>query len=160
MSAHAIVAPFKSNAIKKGQRMKRLPTLITLRSAEVLREEAMQFAYRKVGMHVGVLLAAVCMSISLHLALAGDSVGGVSIGLALVSPLLLGVAWYCGRTLSFPHCPRLTFAELDAMRNDMGLPAEVLEQTYDSVVVGSDEDWQSVKRAQVAAADAQQTGTS
>lgn len=129
--------------------MNRLPTLITYRSAAVMREEAIQFAYRKLGLYLGLPGASLGTAAGAWLTLAGtDSV--LAMALFVVSLVSFALAMYCARTMRYPHNPRLSFEELNMMRDDMGLPAEVFQQTRDSVVLGSDEDWKSVKQAEAA----------
>lgn len=139
--------------------MKRLPTLITYRSAMVMREEAIQFAYRKMGQYVSMLVGSMSMAAGAWLILTGAS-NALLWSLLVVSLASSIAATYCGRTMSFPHCPRLSFEELDAMRDDMGLPAEVIHQTRDSVVLGSEEDWKAARQAEAVVAKIQRIAKS
>ncbi len=125
--------------------MKRLPTLITYRSAEAMRDDAIRFANRKMGLHIGLLVGLLCMLGAMRLVTTGaDEV--LSYALLGIGASALAAAYYCGKTMDFPHCPRLSLEELETMRNEMGLRSEVYQQTHDSVLHGTFDEHRAIKQ--------------
>lgn len=133
--------------------MKRLPTLVTYRSAEELRDAGMRFAYRKAGLYVGALVAILSVFAATWSGVASELMF-VLFGVGVVA---LAVASYCGRTLEFPHCPRLSLEELESMRDDMGLPPEVFRQTHDNVLHGSFEEHRAITKTNAVLAKIKQS---
>lgn len=123
----------------------RLPTLVTYRSATELRDAGIRYAYRRAGMHIGIVVGLVAASVAQYLAMvAGAEIGILEWMLFIFGIASIFVAGYCGRTAEFPQCPRITLEELDAMRNEMGLLPEVFRQTHDSVLHGSFEEHRAI----------------
>lgn len=137
--------------------MERLPTLITYRSAEVMRQESIQWAYRRAGLYVGMLIFALSMAAAARTVFIGAD-DFMSAVLFLVGLASLAAAAYCGTTMDYPHFPRLSLDELAAMRDDMGLPAVVFQQTHDAVIHGTAEDRFASRRVDEIIAKIQQTG--
>ena len=125
--------------------MKRLPTLIPYRSAEAMRDDAIRFAYRKMGLRLGVPVAILCLLAAMRLLTTGSDellvyalLGGGAFALAVVG--------YCGKTMEFPHCPRLSLEELELMRNEMGLRPDIYRQTHDSVLHGTFDEHRAIEQ--------------
>lgn len=119
----------------------RLPTLITIRSAEAWRDAGIRFAYLKAGI-IGALALLIPISIYLLWILQKPQehdIGSVWLMLGLVLALMVSIA-LCARAMEFPHFPRMTLEELEIMRVEMGIPAHVFKQTHDSVLHGSSEE--------------------
>lgn len=119
----------------------RLPTLITIRSAEAWRDAGIRFAYLKAGI-IGALALLIPISIFLLWILQKPQehdIGSVWLMLGLVLALMVSIA-LCARSMEFPHFPRMTLEELEIMRVEMGIPAHVFKQTHDSVLHGSSEE--------------------
>lgn len=116
----------------------KLPTLVTYRSAEALRDSGIRYAYLKAGMLVSFAIAILLGACGLRLIFGSHEPVN-----SLVWPLLIfsiaagAAAAACGRAMEYPHCPRLTLEELETMRNEMGIPPNVFQQTHDSVLHGS-----------------------
>lgn len=126
--------------------MNRFPTLVTYRSALAMRDEAIGFAYRKVGHRVGCFVGLLCMLAAVYLLVSGA--GLLWVGLLLMGgACALGVAFYCARTLDFPHFARLSLEELELMRDEMGLRPDVYLQTHGSVLHGSLDEHRAIKLA-------------
>lgn len=117
--------------------------LVTLRSAYALRDDGARFAYWKSGMFGAMLLGINFLACSVGLRwMRPDAVVLPMVLLALAAALFVAVGW-CAKRLRYPHCVRLTREELDAMRDDMGIPDDVFRLTQDSVIHGSKEDFQA-----------------
>lgn len=125
--------------------MKRLPTLITYRSAEVMRDDAIRFAYRKMGLHIGLLIGLLCLFAAMRLVTTGSD-ELLMYALLGVGAAALAAACYCGKTMDFPHCPRLSLEELELMRNEMGLRTDVYQQTHDTVLHGTFDEHRAMKQ--------------
>lgn len=119
----------------------KLPTLVTYRSAEALRDSGIRYAYLKAGMLASFAIAVLLGACVLWLIATptGNSVflGWVLLGFAVASGAATAVF---GRAMEFPQSPRMTQEELDSMRDEMGIPAHVFRQTHDSVLHGSMEE--------------------
>ena len=114
---------------------KRLPTLVTYRSAEALRNDGIGYGYRKAAMHFSLLIAVAAGGFAEVQTICPGTVGTIT--LLLIAAAAAAIAFYCGKTSEFPHFPRLTLEELEAMREDMALPPAVCQQTENSVLIGS-----------------------
>jgi hypothetical protein len=126
--------------------MKRLPTLVTFRSAEAFRDDGIHFAYRKAGLHVGLLLALCCMAAATRLALSGVD-NGLMWALFGLGAASMCIALYSARSMEFPRFPRLSLEELEAMRHDMGILPEVFKQTHDNVLHGTPDEFRAIETA-------------
>lgn len=136
--------------------MKRLPTLVTYRSAEDLRNAGIRFAYRKAGLYVGTLVVLLCMVAGIRLILSGVD-NGLMLALFAIGGVSLCVALYSAKTMEFPHSPRLSLVELEAMRDDMGLLPAVFKQTRDSVLHGTLEEHRAIETADVVLSNIQKS---
>ncbi len=125
--------------------MERTPTLVTYRSAIELRDAGIEYAYRKLGMHVGLFVVLCVMAASVFYLVTGK--GLPPLVLLLIGLAAMGVAAWCAEKAVFPQEPRLTLDELETLRNDMGIPADVFKQTHDSVIHGSIEEHQAMEGA-------------
>ena len=126
---------------------KKLPILVTLRSAAALRDDAILYAYCRAGFHVCLLLAVVSGVVGQCLLVYTDAAGWVS-GLFAVCMVVFGfVAYFCGEKMEYPHFPRLTLDELEAMRDDMGLSPENYMQTHNNVLHASRQEMQAMETA-------------
>lgn len=123
--------------------MTRLPTLITCRSAIELRDEGIRYANLRAGMLSAILAGLAAATgpwwlreawISYPLLAAATAGAGV-------------VAYFCGSRAEFPHTPRLTLAEMEAMRDDLQLSPGVLQQTYGAVLHGSFDEHRAIETA-------------
>ena len=126
--------------------MDKLPTLITHRSAEELRDAGIAYAYKKAGLHVGLVVVFAVIGANVFLYLSGKE---TPLALLLIGVVAMAAAFWCGHTAVYPHTPRLTLEELDTMKNDIGLRPDVFKQTYDSVLHGSAEEHQAIEKAHV-----------
>lgn len=127
---------------------KRLPTLVTYRSAEAFRDAGIRYAYMRAGVLASFMIAMLAGSVVLRLMLKSpeqsDSLAWLLSGIAVAA----GVAMVLyGRAVEYPQCPRMTLEELEAMRSDMGMPAHVFQQTHDSVLHGSMEEIHAQSKA-------------
>lgn len=119
----------------------RPPTLVTYRSAEEMRDAGIRYAYRMAVVIGCGSIAALCALTGPLLMLSQLEHGWASILMA-VAVLAAGAAFYGHETAraKYPRHPRLTLAELNAM-SGMRLPPEVMEQTIDSVLIGTPEEF-------------------
>lgn len=135
----------------------RLPTLVTYRSAVELRDAGIRYAYRKAGMHAGLLIGPIAASVALYLVWSENTASSVLLlPLLIVGVLSIAIAGVCGKAAEFPHAPRLTLEELDTMRNDMGLSPEIFRQTHDSVLQGSFAEHKAIEQTDAVLARVQQ----
>lgn len=116
---------------------KRLPTLVTYRSAEALRDDGIGYGYRKAAMHFSLLVAVAAGGFAQVQTMSSGTVGNITLVLLLIAAAAATIAFYCGKTAEYPHFPRLTLEELEAMREEMALPPAVCQQTENSVLIGS-----------------------
>lgn len=127
--------------------MNKFPTLVTFRSAIQLRDAGIRYAYLKVGLFIGMTIALLAGCVALFALARAEYAGFVWI--ALVTAFGgVAVAYSCARKAEFPHLPRLTLDELEAMQQDMGLPSAVIRQTQDCVLHGSKEEHLAAEEAQ------------
>ena len=116
----------------------RLPTLVTYRSAAELRDAGIRYAHLRACMHVGLWIGMSAASTALYIVWSENPANNVLLlPLLICGVISMSIAGVCAKTADFPHTPRLTLEELDAMRNDMGLSPEIFRQTHDSVLQGS-----------------------
>lgn len=113
-----------------------LPILVTLRSAEEMRDAGIRFAYLRAGMFVSLFIVLIMVACFVYLT-EGSSrqivpLAGLFMGLVFAAVVTIGM---CTRAMEFPQYPRLEREELDAMQNQMGIPAHVFRQTHDNVVM-------------------------
>lgn len=136
---------------------KRLPTLVTFRSAQDLRDAGIHFAYRKAGLNVGLLVAILSMAAVLHIRLYGadDTFMWALFGVSAIS---VCIAIYSSKTMEFPQFPRLSIEELETMRYDMGLRPDVFSQTYGAVLHGTPEEHRAIYAADAVISKIQNNG--
>lgn len=118
---------------------KRMPTLVTYRSAEEMKRAGIRYGAIKAVQTFAILLA--FMAVSCGLVLQSELPGWAALG-ALWG---IGVAIVCYKLSGDMVCngdlsPRLSFEELDAMKSHMGIPSSVFEQTNSAVLHGTKED--------------------
>lgn len=116
---------------------KRLPTLVTYRSAEALRDDGIGYGYRKAAMLFFLLIAVAAGGFAEVQTISSGTVESSTLALLAIALAAAAIAFYCGKTAEYPHIPRLTIEELETMRGEMGLPPAVCQQTENSVLVGS-----------------------
>lgn len=116
----------------------KLPTLVTYRSAEALRDSGIRYAYLKAGMLAALAIAVLLGASVLWLIVKSPEHTGplrwLLLGLEFAACAAVAV---CSRAIEYPQTPRMTLDELEAMRDKMGVPAHVFQQTHDSVLHGS-----------------------
>lgn len=105
-----------------------------------MRDDAIRFAYRKMGYNIGLLVALLCMLAAVRLVTTGAD------ELLAVGAFALVAAYFCGKTMDFPHCPRLSLEELELMCNEMGLRPDVYRQTHDLVLTGTFDEHRAMKQ--------------
>lgn len=117
--------------------------LVSLDAANWFRDEGMRFAYWKSAV-IGLMLMAnlfFALAAGLYLYAPGWEIALlVCLLMAFVS--LVAMAW-CNKSAEFPQCVRMTREELDTMRDDMGIPADVFQRTHDNVIHGSRMDFRA-----------------
>lgn len=132
----------------------RLPTLVTYRSAQALRDDGIRYGYLKAGMYAGYALGLISGGVALYLILTGSSSGWpTELMIFNIGANIGGLV--CSRFASFPHTPRLTLEELNVMANDMGLPQAIFRQTDEAVLHGSFDEFRAIEQTNVILARAQ-----
>ena len=120
--------------------MKKLPTLVTYRSAIELRDNAIRYAYHKSMMVFGCFLVANGVVLGSNLLLTSSDTFSSYMLFAVAVPGLILAVWFHKLSERFVRYPRLSFDELDDMQARMGLSAEIFQQTHDAVIHGTAED--------------------
>lgn len=119
----------------------KLPTLITLRSAYSFRDEGIHYAMLRCGLFLGLAIAMIALGLAQYFAMGGELDSDTATWLLLtVCGIALVTVAYCSRRAKYPHFPRLTLDELEALQYEMGLSAENFKRTSDSVLHGSFEE--------------------
>lgn len=114
-----------------------LPTLVTYRSAEALRDSGIRFAYLRSGMLASCVIAVLLIGVALWLKVKSpetDTLIWLLVGLSVAA--VAAMAGF-GHAMEFPHSPRMTMEELETMRVEMGIPDHIYQQTNAAVLHGS-----------------------
>lgn len=126
-----------------------VPVLVTIKSAATFRDDAIRYAYYRAGLFACTLISVVSVA-GLHYLLAYTAVGTATLGLVGGTAAVAAIAAFiCAKRRVFPQVPRISFEELEMMRDGMGLPPDVYQRTCENVLIGSIEERRAIDKTDV-----------